>query len=40
MFAYNTSFNQDLSMWNVVNVSEAYNFDQETPQWTLPKPIF
>ena len=40
MFAYNSVFNQDLSMWNVVNVSNAGGFDYNTPQWTLPKPIF
>ena len=40
MFAYNSVFNQDLSMWNVVNVSNSSSFDVDTPQWTLPKPIF
>jgi len=40
MFQSNSGFNQDLSMWNVVNVSNYYNFSDETPQWTLPKPIF
>ena len=40
MFSGNSAFNQDLSMWNVVNVTESYNFNDETPQWTLPKPIF
>ena len=39
MFYDNSAFNQDLSMWNVVNVYN-YLFDQNTPQWTLPKPIF
>jgi len=33
-------FNQDLSMWNVVNVYNYTNFYYNTPQWTLPKPIF
>ena len=40
MFAHNSVFNQDLSMWNVVNVSNSDSFDLDTPQWTLPKPIF
>jgi len=40
MFQGNSAFNQDLSMWNVVNVTDATNFDNDTPQWTLPKPIF
>ena len=40
MFFNNSAFNQDLSIWNVVNVSDYYRFDINTPQWTLPKPIF
>tara|TARA_B100000900_G_scaffold381087_1_gene367257 strand:+ start:505 stop:2469 length:1965 start_codon:yes stop_codon:yes gene_type:complete len=40
MFQDNLVFNQDLSSWNVINVSDSYNFDENTPQWTLPKPIF
>jgi surface protein len=40
MFYNNSAFNQDLSMWNVVNVTNSANFDDNTPQWTLPKPIF
>jgi len=40
MFRYSSAFNQDLSMWNVVNVSNSSAFDLDTPQWTLPKPIF
>ena len=40
MFQDNSAFNQDLSMWNVVNVGYYYSFDLNTPQWTLPKPIF
>ena len=40
MFYNNSAFNQDLSAWNVVNVSNSANFDYNTPQWTLPKPIF
>ena len=40
MFDNNTAFNQDLSMWNVVNVTSSYYFNNDTPQWTLPKPVF
>jgi hypothetical protein len=40
IFYNNSVFNQDLSMWNVVNVTSYTNFDTDTPQWTLPKPIF
>ena len=40
MFTSNSAFNQDLSMWNVVNVTTSVAFDDNTPQWTLPKPIF
>ena len=40
MFRDNSAFNQDLSMWNVVNVTTSLYFDYNTPQWTLPKPIF
>ena len=40
MFYNNSAFNQDLSAWNVVNVSYYGDFDYNTPQWTLPKPIF
>ena len=40
MFFTNSAFNQDLSMWNVVNVGSSQNFAANTPQWTLPKPIF
>ena len=40
MFWNNSAFNQDLSMWNVVNVVNYINFNFESPQWTLPKPIF
>ncbi len=40
MFNSAQSFNQDLSMWNVVNVTIFNNFEANTPQWTLPKPIF
>ena len=40
MFYRSSAFNQDLSMWNVVNVTSYLNFATDTPQWTLPKPIF
>ena len=40
MFVNNSMFNQDLSSWNVINVTDEYRFDHNTPQWTLPKPIF
>jgi len=33
-------FNQDLSSWDVTNVTECSFFDQNTPQWILPKPNF
>jgi len=40
MFRDNSAFNQDLSFWNVVNVNYYYDFSYNTPQWTLPQPIF
>ena len=40
MFRDSSMFNQDLSSWNVINVTDSHNFDYNTPQWTLPKPIF
>ena len=40
MFHNSKVFNQDLSPWNVINVSDYANFNYNTPQWTLPKPIF
>jgi surface protein len=40
MFRDNSAFNQDLSMWNVVNVIYSDYFYYNTPQWTLPKPVF
>jgi len=39
MFSY-SPFNQDLSIWNVTNVTYCYNFDMNTANWTLPKPNF
>ena len=38
MFRDAISFNQNLSTWNIDNVYECYNFNLNTPQWTLPKP--
>jgi len=42
MFWGATSFNQDLSSWSgsVDNVNNCEEFDRDTPQWTLPKPMF
>lgn len=32
-------FNQDLSKWNVAHIkAQPYQFDNLTPEWTLPKP--
>ena len=38
MFRNATSFNQNLSGWNVSNVNECGQFNLATPQWILPKP--
>ena len=40
MFNSAVNFNQDLSNWDVSNVTNYGAFSQNTPQWTLPKPIF
>ena len=40
MFYNAQNFNQDLSSWDVSNVQEYWDFDADTPQWTLPKPNF
>ncbi len=41
MFAQSSVFNQDLSKWCVRNIpSRPSQFDTETPQWTLPKPVW
>ena len=40
MFENNNEINQDLSSWNVVNTNLCTNFNNNTPQWTLPQPNF
>jgi hypothetical protein len=46
MFMDNTSFNQDLSNWNVYFVTGCMGFNkinstnQNSINWTLPKPNF
>jgi len=40
MFSENSVFNQNLSSWNVSNVTNCVGFSDNTPQWTLPKPNF
>jgi surface protein len=40
MFYSANSFNQDLSNWNVDNVESCIQFDNNTSQWTQPKPNF
>ena len=37
---FNENFNQDLSAWNVENVTYCVDFSYNTPQWTLPQPNF
>jgi surface protein len=39
-FKDNSQFNQDLSNWNVENVTDSTGFSENTPQWNLPKPNF
>ena len=39
MFA-RRDFNQDLSSWDVVQVTNYRDFSSTTPSWTLPKPNF
>jgi hypothetical protein len=35
------SFNQNLSDWCVINIpSIPFNFANNSPQWTLPKPVW
>jgi len=40
MFFGATDFNQDLSSWDVNNVTNYDAFSYNTPNWTLPKPNF
>ena len=40
MFYNAGDFNQDLSGWNVCNVTNYSNFDQSADAWVLPRPIF
>jgi len=40
MFKHSTSFNQNLSMWDVDQVTSCTDFDYNTTSWTLPKPTF
>jgi surface protein len=40
MFSDATTFNQDLSPWDVSSVTNYANFSNNTPSWTLPKPNF
>jgi surface protein len=40
MFANSATFNQDLSEWDVSNVTDYRFFDQGTTGWVLPKPNF
>ena len=40
MFIETTFFNQDLSSWNVYNVTNCGGFSRDTTSWTLPQPNF
>ena len=40
MFEYAGSFNQDLSSWNVDNVTSCDIFSRDATAWTEPKPNF
>ena len=40
MFFNNQFFNQNLGVWDVGQVSQCSSFSENTPQWTLQKPIF
>jgi len=40
MFNNNSQFNQDLSIWNVTNVTSCSGFSGGTISWILLKPNF
>jgi surface protein len=40
MFYDANAFNQNLSGWDVDNVTYCSNFCNKNPQWILTKPIF
>ena len=41
MFSNNYTFNQDLSSWCVTRFPNTpFRFDENTPQWDLPKPVW
>ena len=40
MFYGATSFNQDLSAWDLDAVTDCAKFSYDTPQWSMPKPVF
>jgi surface protein len=40
MFYGATAFNQDLSSWDVSNVSSYSSFSVGADSWTLPQPNF
>jgi surface protein len=40
MFQHTRSFNQDLSSWNVDNVTSCDFFRSDATAWTEPKPTF
>ena len=37
---WKSEFNQDLSNWNVNNVTECTSFSRYNTKWTPPKPNF
>jgi len=40
MFEFASSYNQDLSSWNVINVTDCVGFSDGATSWTLPQPNF
>jgi len=40
MFFNAIAFNQDLSLWNVCNVTNYSDYDNGASSWVLPKPSF